>query len=139
MIGTDSTGNADLGNAEDGIRDRQCLRRNTIEGNSQGSQVISGNLVGVEIDGSTSTGNLIEGNLIGTDKSGTADLGNSNQGILIEGAPDNTVGGTTAAARNVISANQWGIRDRRLHRDAATLIEGNDIGTDSPARPCLGQ
>ena len=49
-------------------------------------QVISGNLVGIEIDGATSTQNLIEGNLIGTDKSGTADRGNSNEGILIEGA-----------------------------------------------------
>ncbi len=72
--------------------------------------MISGNLVGVEIDGATSTQNLIEGNLIGTDKSGTAELGNSNEGVLIEGAFGNTVGGTTSAARNVISANQWGIR-----------------------------
>ncbi len=60
-------------------------RETTIEGDSQGVQVISGNLVGIEIDGQTSTQNLIEGNLIGTDKSGTADLGNSNEGMLIEG------------------------------------------------------
>ncbi len=67
-----------------------------MEGDGQGSQVISGNQVGVEIDGATSTANLIEGNFIGTDKSGTADRGNSNEGVLIEGASGNTIGGTTS-------------------------------------------
>ena len=74
--------------------------------------------------------------MIGTDKSGTADRGNSNEGILIEGAPSNTIGGTTAAARNVISANHWGIQI-----DGATatgnLIEGNYVGTRLAARPLL--
>ena len=88
-----------------------------VEGNGQGSQVISGNLVGVEINGRRRSENLVEGNFIGVDAAGTADRGNANEGILIEGASDNTVGGTTAAARNVISANQWGIRDRRRHGD----------------------
>ena len=47
------------------------------------------------------------------------------------------MGGTTAAARNVISANQWGIR---LDGSTATgnLIEGNDIGTDSSGTVALG-
>ena len=75
--------------------------------------------------------------MIGTDKSGTADRGNSNQGILIEGATGNTVGGTTSAARNVISANQWGVRI-----DGATasgnLIEGNYVGTDITGNNPLG-
>ena len=127
LIGTDSSGTADLGNAEDGVQIDNASGV-TVRGDSQGAQVISGNLVGVEIDGSTSTRNLIEGNLIGTDKSGTADRGNSNEGVLIEGASGNTVGGTTSAALNVISANQWGIRldgststgnaDRRKRRSA---------------------
>ncbi len=136
LIGTDSTGTADLGNAEEGIQIDNASE-NTIEGDSQGAQVISGNLVGIEIDGSTSTQNLIEGNLIGTDKSGTADRGNSNEGILIEGAFGNTVGGTTSAAMNVISANQWGIR---LDGSTSTgnLIEGNKIGTDSSGKAALG-
>ena len=47
------------------------------------------------------------------------------------------MGGTTAAARNVISANLWGIR---LDGSTATgnLIEGNDIGTDSSGTAALG-
>ena len=136
LIGTDSTGTADLGNAQGGIQIDNASG-NTIEGDSQGAQVISGNLVGIEIDGQASTQNLIEGNLIGTDKSGTADRGNSNEGILIEGAGGNTIGGTTAAARNVISANHWGIR---LDGSTATgnLIEGNNVGTDSSGTAALG-
>jgi hypothetical protein len=136
LIGTDSTGTVDLGNAEDGVQIDNASD-NTIEGTGQAAQVISGNLVGIEIDGTTSTQNLIEGNLIGTDKSGAADLGNSNEGILIEGAFGNTVGGTTSAARNVISANQWGVR---LDGSTATLnlIEGNYVGTDITGTLALG-
>ena len=83
LIGTDSSGIADLGNAKDGVEIDNATGV-TVLGDSQGPQVISGNLIGVEIDGSTSTGNLVEGNLIGTDKSGTADRGNSEEGVLIE-------------------------------------------------------
>ena len=85
LIGTDSTGEADLGNAEAGV-DIESATGEHVEGNGQGSQVISGNLVGVKINGSTSTENLVEGNFIGIDKSGTADRGNANDGVLIEGA-----------------------------------------------------
>jgi hypothetical protein len=136
LIGTDSAGAADLGNAKAGIQIENASG-NTILGDSLAAQVISGNLVGIEIDGQASTQNVIQGNLIGTDKSGTADRGNSNEGILLEGASGNTVGGTTSAARNVISANLWGIR---LDGSAASgnLIEGNDVGTDSSGTTALG-
>jgi hypothetical protein len=136
LIGTDISGTLDLGNAKEGV-EIQNAGGVVVEGNGQGSQVISGNLIGVEIDGSSSTQNLVEGNDIGTDKSGTAPLGNSNQGILLEGAADNTIGGTTAAARNVISANQWGIQ---IDGSTATanLVEGNDVGTDSTGTAPLG-
>ena len=50
-------------------------------------------------------GNVIEGNLIGTDVTGTLALGNLYQGVFIDGSPLNTIGGTTARARNVISGN----------------------------------
>ncbi len=93
--------------------------------------------MGVEINGSSSTGNLVEGNFIGIDESGAADRGNSSEGVLIEGAPGNTVGGTTAAARNVISANLWGID---VDGSAATgnIVEGNYIGTDATGILPLG-
>ena len=50
LIGTDSSGEADLGNAEAGV-DIESATGVIVEGNGQGSQVISGNQVGVEIDG----------------------------------------------------------------------------------------
>ncbi len=128
LIGTDSTGEADLGNAEAGV-DLESVTGVIVEGNGQGSQVISGNQIGVEINGSTSTHNLVEGSFIGIDKAGVADRGNSDEGVLIEGASGNTVGGTTSGAGNVISANQWGIRlDGSTASDNS--IEGNLIGTD---------
>ncbi len=128
LIGTDITGKLDLGNEDQGVL-IESASGVVVEGTAAQPQVISGNNVGVEIEGQSATGNLVEGNLIGTDKSGTLALPNSQQGILIEGAPNNTVGGTTAAARNVISANLWGIQ---LDGSTATgdLVEGNYIGTD---------
>ena len=51
-----------------------------------------------------SANNIIEGNYIGTDVSGTVAQPNRTDGIQID-HPGNRVGGTTAAARNVISGN----------------------------------
>jgi hypothetical protein len=62
--------------------------------------------MGVRIAGA---GVRIEGNFIGTDPSGTVDLGNFSQGVgIVSGTgttTDNVVGGTTLAARNLISGN----------------------------------
>lgn len=136
LIGTDSTGEADLGNAQAGV-DLENAIGVVVEGNGHGSQVISGNQVGVKINGSSATQNLVEGNFIGVDALGVADRGNSDEGVLIEGAFGNTVGGTTSGTGNVISANQWGIRlDGSTAAD--NLIEGNLIGTDVTALAPLG-
>ena len=87
------------------------------------------NKVGVWIAGSGATGNKVLGNRIGTDAMGTADRGNLQDGVLISGAKNNGIGGTTAGARNLISGNdgwiwhpysgQWSIRQPgtgQLHR-----------------------
>ena len=66
--------------------------------------VISGNRDGVGIVGNGASGNLVEGNFIGTDVTGTIDIGNSLDGVRIVAA-GNTIGGTAAGARNVISGN----------------------------------
>ena len=77
---------------------------------------------GIVLD--TKGGNVIEGNFLGTDTTGTLDLGNSLDGLLIESS-DNTIGGTAAAARNVISGN--GIDGVSLNNAGATgnLVQGN--------------
>ena len=50
LIGTDITGKKGFGNAKEGIRIDNSSA-NTIQGNATGSQVISGNQVGVAIVG----------------------------------------------------------------------------------------
>ena len=47
---------------------------------------------------------MVQGNFIGTDVSGTTALGNRD-GVYIQSSNGNTIGGTTAGARNVISGN----------------------------------
>ena len=136
LIGTDSTGEADLGNAHDGVQIVNAAD-NLIEGNSSAPQVISGNNNGVEIDGATSTGNTIQGNFIGTDKAGTLALSNAQSGILIVAAPGNTVGGTSATARNLISANHWGVTIMDATA-VSNFVLGNFIGTDVTGKLPLG-
>ncbi len=50
-------------------------------------------------------GNRIEANFIGTDATGTLDQGNGLDGVLVLDTTQNTIGGTTPDARNVISGN----------------------------------
>jgi hypothetical protein len=63
--------------------------------------------VGIRTDGPGATANRIAGNYIGTDKNGTAPLGNADQGVFIGNSPNNTIGGTSAGAHNVISASKF--------------------------------
>ena len=85
----------------------------------------------------TNGNNLIEGDFIGTNPSGTIGSGNIT-GVDINGGTGNTIGGTSAAARNVISANdESGVRVE-LFVAAGTLIQGNSIGTDATGRVALG-
>jgi parallel beta-helix repeat protein len=137
MIGTDSTGTHALGNTDSGVYIENSSNGNTIGGTTAGAaNVISGNLLrGVHI-GSGSSHNLIEGNFIGTDITGTQPLGNHESGVLISGGSDcNTVGGASAAARDIISSN--GVNG--VHLAGASLdnvVAGNFIGTDvSGAKP----
>jgi hypothetical protein len=62
-------------------------------------------------------GNLIEGNYIGTDVTGTIAQANGVDGIDVQDAANNTIGGVTAAARNVISGNA----------DDGVMIGGNGV------------
>src|SRR5207245_480485 len=72
------------------------------------------------------------------DAAGESDLGNSEFGVLISGSAGNTIGGTTAAAGNVISSNK--LSGILLFDSGATgnLLEGNLIGTDVTGAANLG-
>ncbi|MCU1264622.1 MAG: hypothetical protein JWM21_940 [Acidobacteria bacterium] len=116
FVGTDVTGTVDLGNQSNGI----FLINGTshvIGGTVPGSRnLVSGNnSPGIGIGFSDPAGILVQGNYIGTNAAGSAAIPNLGGGIIIGGffqlngqavtATDNTIGGTTPAARNVISGN----------------------------------
>ncbi len=139
LIGTDITGTKPLGNNGPGIS-LSDSGDNTIGGAARGAgNVISAN----NADGILTTSeilgdNLIQGNKIGTDITGTKPLGNSANGIDLFDESGNTVGGTTPAAANVISANgQDGITTGPFFGNN-NLIEGNFIGTNATGAKDLG-
>lgn len=131
-IGTDATGNADLGNSFDGVDISQSAG-NGIGGSATTLGCAPGNLIsgnnedGISIFGTNSTGNLVGGNLIGTNAAGTADLGNSSQGIYLN-AVSNQIGVGTADFRNVISGNDGG--GINLGGGNSNVVRGNYIGTN---------
>ena len=131
LIGTNAAGSAPVPNVLFGIVIRDAPT-NTVGGTAAGAaNVISGNTQdGVAILLPLATGNVVAGNMIGTDSTGTADVGNSKSGVLVWQAPSNTIGGTTAASRNIISGNDlYGVR---ISTPAASnsIVQGNYIGTD---------
>ncbi len=142
FIGTDVTGESVAPNSN-GIYTSSPA--NTIGGTSPADRnIISGNTSTPSSfpyywpDGITlgSAGNLIQGNYIGTDKSGTSALGNyigiaNNNGVV----SNDTIGGTTAGAGNVISGNAG---DAIFLGGDQDLIEGNLIGTTATGLAALG-
>ena len=60
---------------------------------------------GIELLGPGATQLTIASNFIGTTPAGTAAFHNASAGIEINGASNNTIGGTTAGAGNLISGN----------------------------------
>jgi len=130
-IGTDVTGKEDLGNKYEGVV-ISSSENNQVGGPSPGEgNLISGNgYSGIAIDYEESTGNLIAGNQIGTDKTGTAAIPNSYGVFIGGGASDNTIGGTTATARNLISGNKLAAVVIGGEGTSENVVVGNYLGTD---------
>lgn len=134
-IGTDHSGTAAVPNVFVGIGIRDGAASNTIGGTVQGARnLISGNSgnsqSGIDLGGGAA-GNVVVGNFIGTDATGTHALGNT-LGIGIF-APNNRIGGTSAAEANVISGNQGpgsAFGGGIYVYGVSALIQGNSIGTD---------
>jgi hypothetical protein len=124
-IGTDATGEHALGNGGDGVLVKGASA--TIGGTVAGAgNLISANSVnGIALE---TTGALVQGNLVGIDAANTTTLGNG-YGIAADtGARVATIGGTSAAARNVVSGNvNIGIDIL----GPSALVEGNYVGVDA--------
>ena len=117
---------------------------NTVGGNSAASSnVISGNLgSGIVLKGTSATGNVVSGNTIGLNAAQTAAVPNHTDGVeILLGASNNTIGGTTAGARNVISGNvNAGIKVAGNISTFCTgnIITGNYIGTNGTSVVTIG-
>jgi hypothetical protein len=134
FIGTDQSGSAALGNGLDGVR-----LNNTGPLNGVVANLISANSsVGLELIGVT-TNTPIIGNEIGTNAAGTMALGNE-FGVFLNTAEGNTIGGTAAGSRNVISGNRsLGIQVFAIAPGRGqNAIQGNYIGTTADGRSGLG-
>ena len=137
-IGTDTNGSLAIPNAGDGVT-VSGAGGNTIGGTDAGAgNLLSGNSQGgVGLNGAGADSNLVQGNFIGTDASGQVALGNTLSGVTILGGNSNLVGGTTTAARNIISANKLaGVYITT--NSVGNLVQGNFIGVDATGANALG-
>ena len=138
-IGTDATGLVPLANPRIGVLVSEGASGNTIGGTAAGERnVISASgAAGIELNASTNT--VVRGNYIGTDASGNAALGNATFGIWIVGAATNTVGGTAAGARNIVSGN---LGDDGIEINGAAaignVVQGNYVGLGADGATAVG-
>jgi CSLREA domain-containing protein len=143
-IGTTADGTAALPNGFNGV-----LLSNSSDNMIGGEEAGAGNLIsgngfnGVMMTGGGSTGNQVQGNLIGTVVTGDAELRNgslfsSGDGVAIAGAPDNLIGGLSAAARNVISGNSDDGVEISGSGSTGNQVQGNYIGTDDLGTSAVG-
>ena len=135
-IGTNSAGNAANTNLGHGIW-VEGASNNTIGGDTAGARnIISGNDgAGIQMTTAAATNNTVSGNYVGIDVTGTVAIRNSSGVFLLFGPSDNTIGGTTAEERNVISGNGAGID--MIDAPSNTIL-GNYIGTNAAGTAALG-
>jgi len=85
-------------------------------------------------------GNVVEGNFVGVNASGSTAMGNANSGIGIRSGTNNRIGGTAAAARNVISGNGWFGVDICCDQSnsGGNVVQGNLIGSGAGGATPVG-
>ena len=105
-----------------------------VAGNSTVRGLIINGFQGHGIIMQTGGGNVIQGNYIGIDPTGS--IGRFNHtGIGIYNSSNNIIGGTTPAARNVISSNLFDGMD--ITASSGNQVQGNFIGTNAAGTAAL--
>jgi hypothetical protein len=142
LIGLNAAGAAALANARHGIEIINGAASNVV---GPGNTISGNRLSGIYVNGPTTSNNVIQGNFIGTNPAGTVAFANGSQGhltldeqgIKVENAANDTIGGTTPGAVNVIAGNTGnGIF---LAAGAnGIVIQGNFIGTNASSAANLG-
>jgi hypothetical protein len=147
FLGTDPTGSVAHGNGAFGILIDGGASNVTVGGTAASARnLISACAVGGVAFGNDGaaggSGHLIEGNFIGTNAAGTGALPSDFGISMAYGVTNTTVGGTTPAARNIISGNSGRgiILSNGLGGSSVSnnVIEGNFIGTDVTGTQPLG-
>ena len=147
LIGLNASGTGPLGNSNSGISLLSGATSATIGGTSAGEgNVISGNgsatILGNGIFASGGGSHVIQGNRIGTNAAGDAGIRNVFGGVRLLNSSGNTIGGTTAAARNIISGNGAFafIASGVILEGSSTgnTVQGNYIGTNAAGDAALG-
>lgn len=144
FVGTNADGTAVSGNLRGVVLASDTssgeASGNTVGGTTASARnVISGNgNTGVTI--AKSDNNFVQGNYLGTNADGDGPLPNGSFGGVeaFDSSQGNTIGGTVAGARNVISGSSgYGV-----HLDGSqvtgTKVQGNYIGTDATGTADLG-
>jgi hypothetical protein len=145
-IGTNAAGTgtgAALQNGWAGVFVGYGSTNNTVGGTAAGAgNLLSNNFeTGLEIFEIDSTGTVVQGNKLGSNATGMTAVGNGSNGIFLLDTSQNTIGGTTAAAGNLISGNNVDGIDLISFSSAlpcsGNLIEGNSIGTQTGGSAAL--
>ena len=135
-LGTDGSASNSVPNSFAGIGLTAGAHNNTIGGTTVAARnILSGSATqGLYLSDSGTNNNVVIGNYIGLDRTGTVSVPNVLSGIaILGGAQNNVIGGTGAAARNVISGNtQQGVA---ISDDGTNgnRVQGNYVGTNQGA------
>lgn len=138
VVGLNASGTLAIGN-QDGVKISTGAYGNQIGSVlSAGRNVISGNTTNGVNFYESGEDNVLIGNYIGTDSSGTTAKPNLSSGVYINQSPGNTIGGSAAGSRNIISGNSGaGIQISYDNADN-TIVKGNYIGTTADGLSPLG-
>ncbi len=136
FLGTDATGTTALPDGDagvlvdsssgDAIGGTTPAARNIVSGNNNQNIYF--------INGSSS--NVVQGDWVGLTAAGNATLPTDGAGVSFYSSPNNTVGGVTPAAGNVISGQTFdGVA---IDTSNGVVVQGNLIGTDPTGTVALG-